>query len=129
MLIPGLLFLLYQIIFRRRKRRRAQSGSDHAAAANWPGLDSEFYRIERKLKQLGFERPPDEPVARWLERVTRSGSVAGLGETLETVLKLHYQLRFDPRGLSGEARRTLRQQVEVCLVDLDNTRSGASGVG
>ena len=120
-LIPGLAFLLYQIVFRKRKRRGRLSGS-MAAPAAWPGLDSEFYRIEKRLQTLGFGRHAGEPGVRWLERITENGSVGGLKETLQTILALHYRLRFDPRGLPVELRTDLRRRVEGCLADLGRVK-------
>ena len=51
-LAPVLALLLYQIIFRSRRQGRPRN-PDEAGAAAWPGLDSEFYQVERKLVERG----------------------------------------------------------------------------
>jgi hypothetical protein len=124
-LIPGLLFLLYQIVFRRRKRSRKTQGSG-MAATEWPGLDSEFYRLEKRLVDLGFERHPGESASSWLERIAESAPVANLQGSLKAVVQLHYRLRFDPRGISEESRATLRRQVQACLEGLAKVRVGTA---
>jgi hypothetical protein len=37
---------------------------------------------------------------------------------LEELLRLHYRLRFDPRGLSGPERETLTREAKRCLEKL-----------
>ena len=65
-LVPVLALLLYQIIFRSRRRRHALSREEPGATALWPGLDSEFYQIEKRLAQRGAPRRPCEPLSAWL---------------------------------------------------------------
>lgn len=122
-LIPVLGFLLYRIVFSRRQRRRQKSGAGTARHEPWPGLDSEFYLVERKLEDMGFERRAGEPVTRWLERITEAGETAGLRDVLRTLSRQHYRLRFDPLGLSAERRNALREQVRSCLTDLERLGS------
>src|SRR5439155_3633206 len=64
-LIPILALLLYQIIFRsRRRQHRKVQGLDTDIA--WPGRDSEFYQLEVKLVEHGAVRQPGEPLSNWL---------------------------------------------------------------
>ncbi len=44
---PGLVLLVYQIVFRRGRARRQNRKQDENFFANWPGLDSDFYRLEK----------------------------------------------------------------------------------
>lgn len=116
-LIPVLLFLLYQIIFRRGRRRQKQK----AAAAEvffWPGLDSEFYLLERKLAQLGAVRRTGEPLSDWLSRTLNDAARADLRAPLNELLRLHYRYRFDPRSLSLAERETLTRKARACLEKL-----------
>jgi hypothetical protein len=119
LLIPVLLFLLYQIVFRRRKRRSDRAGAGLAAGVAWPGLDSEFYRIEQKLAALGFERRPGEAAAHWLERASEGGVPSHLRAGLRGLLTLHYRYRFDPQGLPPDSRESLRSQARACLEKLN----------
>ena len=118
-LVPVLVVLLYYIIFRRRRKpdgggQRAGRREDIAR----PGLDSEFYLLERELAARGVARLPDEPLAEWLKRLLTDPALAGLLARLQGLLRLHYGHRFDPRGLSGPERKTLAREAKACLETL-----------
>jgi hypothetical protein len=117
LIVPGLLVLAYQIAFRRRRRQRRDP---EAADANrvWPGLDSEFYRLEAALAARGFPRAPGEPLTDWLERATETVTLADLRPSLRQLLRLHYRHRFDPAGLSEAERNALRDEARACLQQL-----------
>jgi len=90
-LIPVLGLLLYQIIFRRgRARRRQAKSGESGAAAFRPGLDSEFYLLERELAARGVPRPPGEALSDWLPRTLADPALADLREPLRELLPLHY---------------------------------------
>lgn len=114
-LIPLMALLLSQIIFRRRKRLRAGQTRTQAEKFFWPGLDSEFYQLEKRLAEQGLPRQPDESLANWLERTLAEPALADLRGPVRQLLQLHYRHRFDPRGLSAEERARLRQEVRACL--------------
>jgi len=115
-LIPVLALLLYQIIFRRGRRRRPQSKTGKSAAAIfWPGLDSEFYLLERKLAARGVPRQPSEPLSDWLTRALADPALADLRQPLQELLRLHYRHRFDPCGLNGKEREALTREAKICL--------------
>ncbi len=115
-LIPVLALLLYQIIFRHGRRRRPQPNTGKSAAAIfWPGLDSEFYLLERKLAERGVPRQPSESLSVWLTRALDDPALADLRQPLQELLRLHYIHRFDPRGLSNQEREALTQEAKICL--------------
>jgi hypothetical protein len=115
--VPVLAVLLVQVMFRRGRRRTARSGDNRGAGAG-PGLDSEFYELERWLAARGWARQPHEPPGRWLRRV-RTGFPADLWTPAwEEALRLHYRYRFDPRGLEPADRERLRLRVRECLQTL-----------
>jgi hypothetical protein len=117
-LIPVLLVLFYQIVFRARRRRRG-AGPLQPETLSWPGLDSEFFLVERKLVQRGVTRPPSEPLSQWLQRVAHDPALQPVRAGLEGLLRLHYRYRFDPQGLSAAERAALNQEVLACLRQLD----------
>jgi hypothetical protein len=118
-LIPVLLVLLYHIIFRRKGRLRALGSKSGAEAAlPWPGLDSEFYSLERRLAELGVARQPGESLSEWLERALTAPALAALRESIQALLRLHYRHRFDPHGLNAAERETLRRNVLEILEKL-----------
>lgn len=112
---PGLALLLYQIIFRRGRQRRAQRKADESFFANWPGLDSEFYRLEARLADRGVPRGLAEPLQDWLRRVITLPELASLRSPLEELLRLHYRHRFDPLGLDAVGREALQRETSRCL--------------
>jgi hypothetical protein len=115
-LAPVLALLLYQIIFRRGRKRRPQPKTgESAGAVFWPGLDSEFYELERRLAVRGVPRQPSEPLSGWLARALDDPALADLRKPLRELLRLHYAYRFDPHGLSGREREVLTQEAKTCL--------------
>jgi hypothetical protein len=117
-LAPVLGVLLYQIIFRSRRRRQTRGQAAPGAAAHWPGLDSEFYEIERRLAERGARRQPSEPLSAWLLRASASPALAEVRGRLRELLRLHYRYRFDPQGLTGDEREALRREAGGCLARL-----------
>jgi hypothetical protein len=111
-LVPMLALLLYQIIFRRRRRRQAETA---APVPVWPGLDSEFYQLERKLAARGLPRLPSEPLSDWVRRMKQEPVADDLRDRLDELLRLHYRYRFDPIGLAPKDREALRQNAQECL--------------
>ncbi len=120
-LIPILAILLYQIVFRRRRR----SAGTHSSPATeiWPGLDSEFYQIEKELGARGLTRLPSEPLSNWLSGLLNDPALDRAREHFRQLLRLHYRYRFDPHGLSAEDREALRREAQGCL---DSLRSAAA---
>jgi protein-glutamine gamma-glutamyltransferase len=114
-LAPVLALLLYQIIFRSRRRRHVRSQGEPGAPLLWPGLDSEFYQIERKLAERGALRQPSEPLSAWLLRASADPALAEVRDRLLELLRLHYRYRFDPEGLSHGDRDALRREASDCL--------------
>ena len=81
----------------------------------WPGLDSEFYLIEKHLAGRGLPRHVNEPLTAWLERMTQEPALVALREPLRHLLRLHYRCRFDPPGLEAADREALRRGVREVL--------------
>ena len=116
--VPVLAVLLFQIVFRRRKRKSKVQNTSLAEKNFWPGIDSEFYRLETKLAALGMPRQSSEPLADWLERALAESAFADLRAPLREIMRLHYRLRFDPPGLDEAGRKLLAQKVRDCLESL-----------
>jgi hypothetical protein len=82
---------------------------------HWPGLDSEFYQLEKQLAEHGVPRGASEPLNEWLARVATTPGLAELYAPLQEILRLHYRYRFDPLGLGAEDREVLQREVQSCL--------------
>jgi hypothetical protein len=114
-LIPVLLVLLYFIIFRRRGKLWSRKNKNPARIIVWPGLDSEFYALEKKLAARGLPRQTGEPLADWLERALAGPGLQELRSPVRELLNLHYAHRFDPNGLSPEMRQRLKLEAAALL--------------
>jgi hypothetical protein len=117
-LIPVLALLFYQIVRRIHGKRGKAGRKPPAESFAWPGLDSEFYQLERKLIQRGFSRESGEPLSVWLLRAVREPGLVELRQHLQQLLLLHYRYRFDPAGLSASDREALRRDTNFCLARL-----------
>ena len=117
-LAPVLTLLLCQIIFSSRRRRHRQERAKWGAGTVWPGRDSEFYQIERKLVERGASRQPGEPLSAWLQRASANPALADLRDRLQELLNLHYRYRFDPLGLNRAEREVLRRAAAGCLAKM-----------
>ena len=114
-IVPGLVLLLYQVVFRRGRTRRKDKKSDAEFLASWPGLDSDFYQLEKKISARGVTRGSAEPLNLWLQRVEKSAGMETLREPLRELLNLHYRHRFDPQGLNAADREKLKAETRRCL--------------
>ena len=123
-LVPVMLVLLYHIIFRRRGKRRAEDKAGKETPVNWPGLDSEFYQLEKLLAARGVPRQPSEVFSDWLERALAEPALTALRGPLQELLRLHYRHRFDPEGLSAAEREQLRREAKACLAAVLQAKTG-----
>ena len=78
-----------------------------------PGLDSEFYPIETALFDKGSPRLNGETFSLWIQK-NRFEERFELNE-IQDLLRLHYQYRFDPKGLDALAREQLHLKAAKML--------------
>lgn len=107
------LVLAWRIAFTKRKAKNKTVPSSSPVKKSFPGQDSEFYEIERRLAQLHASRDPGETAAFWLSRI-QSSALPEL-DVLISVLGLHYRYRFDPAGLDEIERKNLRHYARQWL--------------
>ena len=119
LLVPVLALLLYRILFRRGRTRARRPAADTQPPVAWPGRDSEFYLVERKLAEGGVLRQPNETLSHWLRRAAMDPAVAGVNGPLRTLLQLHYRYRFDPRSLGPTDREELKRGTHRVLETLN----------
>jgi hypothetical protein len=114
LLVPLIAILAWRLWARRRVSARA---AVRAMAARPPsaGGDSEFYRVERRLGDLGFRRPAGQPLGRWLDSLAEAPPPGVALTPLRPLLALHDRYRFDPAGLAGAERERLRAEAEAWL--------------
>jgi protein-glutamine gamma-glutamyltransferase len=116
---PVFLFALW--FFRRKSRSsRVQRQSKAAIAPKpafqnpSPGLDSEFYAIEKVLIEAGINRLPSESLPHWFKRL-EDHLHTSLLETLKSILELHYRYRFDPMAMNAAERAKLNALSQTWL--------------
>ena len=110
--------LLASLAWRTLRGRRARTNAgkqDAGSSQHWPGQDSEFYLVQRRLVQLGHARHNAESVNEWLARITAQSSATTESSALQELARLHYGHRFDPAGLSADQRESLRTQARAWL--------------
>ncbi len=115
--LPILVIFFIQVVFRRRKRQAKPAGS-FAMRTDWPGMDSEFYSLEKPLARRAVPRSPGETYQAWLQRCIASPELIMIREPLTAALQLHYRYRFDPAGITPADREALRSNTRACLAAL-----------
>jgi transglutaminase-like putative cysteine protease len=122
-LVAALVAVAARFLMRKKWRQRtARPARGRGTAAALPGLDSEYYLVERALVARGLERRPGETLSAWLARVEPVDRA--LIETPRKLLRWHYQFRFDPAGLPAPSREQLRTEVAAWLAAASNERGG-----
>ena len=122
LLIPLVIFLAWRILFRKRKKSRTASEIDDLIARTWPGMNSQFYLICRRLEEAGLGRTPEEPLPQWKRRVEAR---TGQSRLLDDVFALHNRLRFDPNGLQPDEEHRLKSEVDQWLLSFEKEQSPA----
>jgi protein-glutamine gamma-glutamyltransferase len=112
----GGLFLLWR--FRRRWRLQRSSPVEIVPEQSIPiarsGLDSEFYEIDRTLRNLDLHRLSGESFDRWLLRI-KPHLPEYQYSTMKQILDLHHCYRFDPQGLGTMERQQLKELSQSWL--------------
>ncbi|HUR46757.1 MAG TPA: transglutaminase domain-containing protein [Candidatus Saccharimonadales bacterium] len=120
-LLVVLIIILSRMFWKKRVVRLGGSKKTGRSSPVWPGKDSEFYLLEKRLAKTGLERRPAENISAWLERV--GGKLPGSKGRLRELWSLHYRLRFDPAGLDPQGRSVLREGVKALIEQHKNARN------
>lgn len=122
----GLLGVLVAVlgwrVARGKRARRARLVPCAFAARAYPGLDSEFYSVERAVARRGIPRAESETLTAWASR-----SPALLDDTsracFNRALQLHLRHRFDPNGLNSRDRGQLTDLANLLQRAVNGPRS------
>ena len=107
------IYLAWRIYSAKRKlNRNVQHAKTAAPKPTYQGMDSEFYLIEQRLQHTAQARRHNESIMQWVKRLQLP--------SLTQLYELHYQLRFDPIGLSIEQRQHLQQQARAWVANFQN---------
>jgi hypothetical protein len=107
--VPLIGFLAWRI-FGRRMFQRTTRPRD---LQSWPGADSEYFALDKRLAKAGLARGNEETTAEWLRRVAMETPM--LAESLGKIVRIHYKYRFNPDGIRREESEELRSLVQACL--------------
>ncbi len=110
LVIPLTGFLVWRIFGRRMIRGETPLRESQL----WPGADSEFFALERKLAKRGWARENGERTETWLRRVEGEAE-APVSEMLASIVKLHHKYRFSGTTIELSERDELRSSVRYCL--------------
>jgi protein-glutamine gamma-glutamyltransferase len=111
--VPLLLWFGGRLYWKRSWRRANATGRAGLDPRATPGWDSDFFKIERKLRARGFDREPGETTRQWVQRL--EPQLNGSSANLRELLALHYQYRFDPMGLTASHRQALHEKAVAWL--------------
>jgi protein-glutamine gamma-glutamyltransferase len=112
--------------FRRVRRPNADRRSSQSPLSNLSnsisqpiraGIDSEFYQVEQRLRDLNLQRISPESLQQWMQRLQKYLATPQI-ETLQQIAKLHYRYRFDPQGIEPTDREALRSLCHSLLNQL-----------
>jgi len=110
-LVWGLVVIIAYLAWKLFRRRRVRGGGQGRGpeAASFPGSDSEFYAVEKRLRERGFLRHSWEPGGAWLRNIQQRRLLSEeQGGLLRNLLAIHDRYRFDPQGISAGERDELR---------------------
>ena len=112
----GGLFWLWRFRSRWRLQRssKIEIVSERSISLVRSGLDSEFYEIDRALRNLDLHRLSGESFDRWLFRI-KPHLPESPYSTLKQILDLHHCYRFDPQGLGTIERQQLKELSQSWL--------------
>jgi len=113
LVIPLIGLTVWRLMTRKQWSRAREAKTAQSSGRPAPGLDSEFYLVERSLVERGLDRREGETLSAWLARLEREESFGSPG--LRLLLVLHYRLRFDPSGLGSTERVVLKNEAMVWL--------------
>lgn len=124
-LIPLILLLARRFFAGSLVRNPGRVKKEILKVESRAGADSEFYLIEKRLLQWGYERYPWETMATWIERIKMDAM------HIEPLLRIHYRYRFDPKGITATEKEILKTGVQTLLEDISHPleRPGENSAG
>lgn len=103
-ILPLTLFLLWRIISKRGLRITRKSRAKHHDSPQ-----TAFHLIEERLRRKGHVRAQSTPVGTFARRTGHAD--------LAPIVRLHYQARFDPKGIPPREEQRLKELVNAWLDD------------
>ena len=114
LLIPLGIYLFWRLYLKERIQRTKIMGKPHAVTT-YQGHDSIFYHLIERLERLGYNRRKDETLLQWITRIDQLIP----GQKLRLAVALHYQYRFDPKGLQERSKQNLNTLVTELMAEIN----------
>ena len=114
-IIPILLIVGFQAKKRVHRFKSKKIPSTPILPVQKLGTDSEFYKIEKSLNNLGFFRYPSESLKSWMKRLKWELPQNLLIDDLSSIVELHYRYRFDPQSINQAEKQKLKEMIESWL--------------
>jgi len=112
LILPLSLILIWRLYLRKRVDHFKQKREQAKNQAIVMGTDSPFYAIIEKIGEEGYIRLSGETVPAWFQRI-RLFQVSD--DKIKNLIALHQRYRFDPHGISAEAKSQLKTEVQKWL--------------
>jgi hypothetical protein len=124
LLIPFFIIVIQKSAPSTAVRRviKSQKPSENLQTTESIYHNTEFYLIEKRLNELGFNRQPAESLKQWLTRIKQQDTTSDMIEELSSLVELHYRYRFDPQGIKNEEREKLKSAVNSWLTKYSITK-------
>lgn len=130
LLVPLGIMIIRRLLRKDKKKEKKSSlhEQDHGPSGPVTG-NPDFYirRLEEKLAHSGFTRKPHETYEQFLTRIKEKAFCLQDLPSLMTVIRIHKQLRFGPRPISGKDLALLKNQTDRLIQKLSGTGTGAAG--
>ena len=114
LLIPLGGFLAYRLLKKERVEKRRDRSVQGETLFD-QGRDSEFYLVEQRIGQWGFERGDGENLRDWMDRLEYDLLTPEMIDRLRNIAAIHNQYRFKPGGVSENQRTRLRSLAQNWL--------------
>jgi hypothetical protein len=114
LLVPLVTWLAWRLLRGKRAKVRRTPDTD-VRGLLFPGADSAFFAVARRVEQTGWPRDVGEPLHRWIARISLSPHFPWSPDELLSLARLHNRYRYSPGGLNAEERAELHRQVSGWL--------------
>jgi transglutaminase-like putative cysteine protease len=125
LLLPLFMWVGWRITVKLIKARKATQPKEKKmqTAKKKHGSDSCFYRVEKRINNLGVPRHQWETLSAWLNRVESKLNPAVSLDIPRKLLSLHYRYRFDPQGLPPSEKSQMESMTAQWLQHNDASPS------
>ncbi|WP_020586005.1 transglutaminase-like domain-containing protein [Desulfobacter curvatus] len=130
LLVPlGILIIRRLLRKDKQKKKKSLRHEQNRSPSGLGTATPDFYirKLEKKLIQSGFSRKPHETYEQFFIRIREKAFSLQDVPSLMTVIRIHKQLRFGPRPISGRDMALLKSQTDRLIQKLSNPVNAPQG--